>query len=151
MTATAESLIEKADPNPPTSAVLTPKMQKREFADRLHKRMLEKNMTQSGLARKIWGQGPRGAIKRDRISNYVNGREMPDDVNMKLIAEALGTTAEDLCPSLMATRSARAEPEIEMKQIAGHPERTLLNIRDKVVPLEVAAKIIVMLSELDKE
>lgn len=61
----------------------------------IYRRMLDKGMTQSDLAR-------RTGIGRDSISTYVNGRSLPTPQNLALLAQALGCETADLRPTLAA-------------------------------------------------
>lgn len=66
----------------------------KDFAKRLETLMIEKGMSQSDVARKIWGEytDKNGSVVgrgRDRISAYLAGARLPDPVNLKKLAEAL--------------------------------------------------------------
>lgn len=121
-----------------------------EFSRRLNKLMLDKGMKQSDLARQVWGtqtdkRGYEVARNRDRISVYLSGRGYPDPVNLAKIADALGTTPEDLAPNITAATVEREKPEILMSAISGHSDKVLLRV-NKLVPLSVAAEIVGILS-----
>lgn len=121
------------------------------FARRLHKLMLDKSMSQSDLARKVWGgttdkRGYDVARNRDRISVYLRGQSYPDPVNMQKIADALGVPVEELAPDAVASAVERENPEVAMTAIAGHHDKVFLRV-NKLVPMTLAAKIISLLSE----
>lgn len=123
------------------------------FAKRLNERMLAREMSQADLARAVWGsmtdkRGYEVARNRDRISVYLRGLGFPDPINLKKIADVLGTTPEDLAPEMQASKAERDNPEVLMSAIAGHPDRVLLRV-NKLVPLSVAAEIISIISKLD--
>jgi transcriptional regulator with XRE-family HTH domain len=74
-----------------------------EFAKRLRKLMAERELTQSDLAAKIWDryvntEGKNVARGRDRISVWVNGKNIPDAKNMEKLAKVLRVKLSDLAP-----------------------------------------------------
>jgi transcriptional regulator with XRE-family HTH domain len=121
------------------------------FSRRLHEIMIEKGLSQSDLARKIWGtiennQGYTVAKNRDRISVWLRGEVIPDARNMKMLAEALDTELEDLAPDIMAATVDRESPEISMNMIAGHSDKVHLHI-NKLLPFVLASKIVQMIAD----
>jgi hypothetical protein len=72
---------------------------------------------------------------------------LPDHVNMQKLAEALGLTVEELAPDLTAQSIERDYPEIGITKASGHPDKILLRV-NKIVPMEVAAKIFAILAEV---
>lgn len=125
-----------------------------EFARRLHDRLTELEMSQSDLAKKIWGTVPdkRGfevARNRDRISQYVKGRSLPDRENAKKLAKALNCEVEDLVPERPGAADA-AHPEVSMVAVAGRNDRVRL-IVNKAMSLTLAAAIIDMLAKAGNE
>jgi transcriptional regulator with XRE-family HTH domain len=78
------------------------------FRRRLLDVMAEKRMSQSDLARAIWGnttdnRGRTVAANRDRISNYCNGKQYPEPETLIKLAQALSVPVERL-----NTRGGRA-------------------------------------------
>jgi transcriptional regulator with XRE-family HTH domain len=74
-----------------------------EFAKRLKQLMEERELTQSDLAAKIWGrytntEDKNVARDRDRISVWVNGKNIPDTKNMEKLAKVLRVKVSDLAP-----------------------------------------------------
>ena len=74
-----------------------------EFAKRLKQLMEERNLTQSDLAAKIWNrytntEGKNVARGRDRISVWVNGKNIPDAKNLEKLAKVLKVRVSDLAP-----------------------------------------------------
>ena len=121
------------------------------FARKLHALMTERGLSQSDLAREIWGgtsdgRGYKVAKNRDRISAYLRGTAKPEAENLKLIAKALGVPVSELAEDMTASAIDRANPEVSMTTIAGHTDRTLLRI-NKLVSMRLAGKIIAMISE----
>jgi len=124
------------------------------FARRLHELMVAKGFSQSDLAREVWGKvtDARGypvAQNRDLISSYLKGRSVPGPGNMEKIAETLGVTVTELAPDATAAAVDRAHPAVSMSMVAGHADKTHLQV-NQLVPLDVAAKIIALLSESAK-
>jgi transcriptional regulator with XRE-family HTH domain len=74
-----------------------------EFAKRLRQLMEERQFTQSDLAAKIWdryrnSEGKNVARGRDRISVWVNGKNIPDAKNMEKLAKVLRVKVSELAP-----------------------------------------------------
>lgn len=127
------------------------------FGDRLHRILLEKEMTQSDLARKVWNEtrtdarGYEVVVGKDSISRYIHNRATPDPLTLKKIAEALKMAPEDLAPELVAgSKGTTSQPEVRIESLAGHSGKVLLQIR-RAVPLDTAVKIASILSESDKD
>lgn len=124
-----------------------------QFARRLHKLMAQNNMSQSDLARAVWGttednRGYTVARGRERISQYIRGKSLPDPKNLAAIARALHVTPEELAPDIAAASVATDNPEVGMTAIAGHPDKVLLQV-NKLVPFGIAAQVINLLAGLD--
>jgi transcriptional regulator with XRE-family HTH domain len=129
----------------------TERLEVQAFARRLHDLMMAKGLSQSDLARAIWGKAVDGrgydvAKNRDRISQYLKGLSVPEPVNMAKIARELGVTVTDLAPDAVASAIDRENPAISMTMVAGHTDKTHLQI-NQLVPLDTAAKIIALLNE----
>ncbi len=137
----------------PSTAPLPPQMEIRlqEFSRRLFQAMQEKGWTQSDLAREAFGattdqRGYKVARNRDRVSVYLRGKSVPDPKNLKLLADALGTTPEELAPDLYANSHAMHErPEISINAVAGHPDQVHLMV-NKIVKLTVASQVFALLA-----
>lgn len=129
------------------------RLELQQFARRLHILMVERGLSQSDLAREIWGgaedrRGYKVAKNRDRISAYLRGTALPEAENLALIAKALGVEVTDLAPDMTAAAIDRANPEVSMTTIAGHADKTHLRV-NKLVPMTVAAQIIALLSKAE--
>jgi transcriptional regulator with XRE-family HTH domain len=66
--------------------------QKRDFSDRLLRRLAEIGMNQSDLARKI-------GVTKDAVSTYARQRSLPAPDTLKKIAVAVGLKPDDLLPA----------------------------------------------------
>ena len=124
------------------------------FSKQLHRLLLEKQMSQSDLARTVWGtttdsRGYKVAKNWDRISAYLAGRSLPDQRNLLRIAKALGVEPETLAPEKAGALEERDNPEIAMTVLAGHTDMVHLRV-NKLVPLSLAAEVISLLSKSDK-
>ena len=88
------------------------------FARRLQELRTNKGLSQSDLARLIWGSqtnkhtGRLEARNRDRISVYEMGKAWPDPHNLVKIAAALGVSPEELAPDITAATVERENPEL---------------------------------------
>lgn len=123
------------------------------FSRKLTDLMARRGMSQSDVARAIWGAvvDPRGrdvARNRDRISNYVRGTQMPETKTLKKLAEVFGVPVSELQP-----RSANTEArtsDLSMVVIGGNPGMALLTV-NRVVPVALAARIVALLAEAEAE
>jgi transcriptional regulator with XRE-family HTH domain len=141
---------------PPTAGrTLVERHEVEQFARRLNQLMLDKGWSQSDLARAAFGEttdkrGYTVARNRDRISTYLRGAGFPDPVNLQKLAEALGTTKEELAPDITGSAIERENPEIALTAIAGHADRVLLKV-NKLLPMWLAAEIVTLISKHDRE
>lgn len=125
------------------------------FSSRLYNILLDRQMSQADLARKMWGavkidgKGYESAAGRDRISSWVNGKSMPGPQNLRRLAEVLEIPETELAPTLAASAIDRQEPEFQVTAIAGHSDKVLLRMR-KLLPMDLAAKIHLMIAEYEK-
>lgn len=126
------------------------------FSKKLHYALIDRDMTQSDLARIVYGGATRvdnrgydTVVGRDRISSYCRGKAMPEPRMLQKIADALGMKTEELAPNLAASAIERELPEIQITAAAGHHETVLLKV-NKLVPLYLAAEIAKMLSDKPK-
>lgn len=122
----------------------------RTFAQKLQELMTRKGLSQSDLARAVWGtyrdsRDFEVARNRDRISQYVKGKSIPEPSNLLKLAEALGVTPEELAPDITADAVDAEEAAVSMRMVEGHPDKTVLRI-NTVTSFETAAEIIALLS-----
>lgn len=127
------------------------RLELQQFARRLHELMSQRGMSQSDLAREVWGtttdtRGYTVAKNRDRIGAYLRGESLPEPQNLSRLAEALGAKTEELAPEIVASTVDRENPEIAMTMVAGHHDKVHLQI-NKLVSLALATKIIGLLAE----
>lgn len=119
------------------------------FARRLKEVMGEQGLSQSDLARRIWGvkndhRGSKVAANRGRISMYLKGNSLPDPDTVELIAGALNMTTAELCDPV---KIASASPQqIQMTVLPGGRAHLLI---DCIVDLETATHIVVKLSPVN--
>lgn len=137
-----------------TGSTPVAKIEMDNFARRLHAAMARKGMSQSDLAREMWGvyvdkRGYEVARNRDRISVYLRGAGYPEQANLEKMAEILGIDAKELAPDLTAAAVDRDNPELALTAVAGHHDSVYLRV-NKLVSLELAAKIATMISEYEK-
>jgi transcriptional regulator with XRE-family HTH domain len=143
--------------SPPTAGKTgIEKLDLQQFARKLHQLMVERGLSQSDLARRIWGEridnktGYPVAKNRDRISVYLRGNSYPDPENLEKLAEALGVTVESLAPDIVASVIDRENPELAITAIAGRPDAVHLQV-NKLVPMSVASRIMALLTETDQD
>lgn len=109
--------------------------EKEAFARRVYKLMLDKNLTQSDLARKA-------GLERNRISSYVRGVALPTGLYLKKLADALGVNPTDL---LSDDRLAPEKPAYSMRVSADGKKMHLA--AEVWLPTAVGAQIISLLTE----
>ena len=104
------------------------------FAKRLQQLMDERELSQSDLAAKIWGrntssEGKNVARGRDRISVWVNGKNIPDTKNLSKLAKALGVKVSDLIPEAEMKAAHRGIADWSFtKPHGGDPGQTFVQI-----------------------
>jgi len=121
------------------------------FSTNLYQARIEKGMSMSDLARKIWGtftdaRGYEVPKNKDRISRWEKGDQIPEPHNLRLLADALDMSPEELAPDLTASAIDRdSTPAINVTMVQGQPGRVHLVV-NTLTSLEVASKIIALLS-----
>ncbi len=154
MTRRGRRLMPPADLTETEGASGVTQIQNENFARRLQQLMVERGLSQSDLARTIWGEttnadGRTVARNRDRISVYLKGKTVPDPVNLQKLAEALGVDPADLAPDVIGAAVERENPELSMTVVAGHSDKVYLRV-NKLLPLQYAVKIVNVVEEADR-
>ena len=116
-------------------------LQKQEFGNRLYTIMLERNMSQSDLARAA-------GLGRDSISTYVRGRSVPAPSSLQKLAKALNVDAEELYPNYSANAAAIDEPMLQFKQVNDGSGRMWLTVNMKI-EMDKAVQIMKILKQKD--
>lgn len=121
-----------------------------EFGRRLQDLLNMKGWKQSQLARAAFGteinnDGHTVAKGRDRISAYVNGKQIPDTYNMQKLADALGVDIKDLAPDITSEAMMRETPDIYLHKVPNQ-DVVLLKL-EKLLTLETAHKIMGLVIE----
>ncbi|MEM8801116.1 MAG: helix-turn-helix transcriptional regulator [Pseudomonadota bacterium] len=119
------------------------------LAARLREKMYEKDLSQSDLARMLWGEtvnsdGYTSAKNRDRISVWLNARAFPSDKNLRMLAEALETTPDDLVPD-DDTEYLTSGSVAKLHVLKDDPNTARLQL-DRVLPLKAAIRIMDLLN-----
>lgn len=125
------------------------------FARRLQALMAERNLSNSELARRVWGEitnsrGYKEAKGRDRIGKYIKGETYPEPRTLKEIADALGVGVPELAPDGPAKATPWEAAETSLLVLEGHPGKALLRI-DKILPFAKATRILQILAEPEAE
>jgi transcriptional regulator with XRE-family HTH domain len=120
------------------------------FKDKLRELRIDKGLSQSDLAKALWGTTTDGrgydvARNRSRISSYEKGDSVPDKHNLRKLSQVLGVTDDELAPDLAQRVLDQAEAAIQMKMIAGRPDQVRLTL-DTLCSLATATKIISLLT-----
>jgi hypothetical protein len=116
--------------------------------------MNEKALSNSDLARLVWGEtkdakGYPVAKNRDRIGVYLKGEGFPEPRTLAKLAEALGTTAEELAPEITAATVDRERPELAMTAVGGDTDKMHVQV-NALLPLDVAVKIMEIVAQAKK-
>lgn len=126
---------------------------KEEFGNRLYQALIEADMSQSDLAREVFNEtrtdpttGYELVVGRDRISQYVRGKQFPEPRVFKRICDVLGKKQEELAPKMVGTTIQRENPSVEMKMIGDRTDTVLLRI-NKIMPLRTATKIMALIDD----
>lgn len=135
----------RAGPNRPEAAA---------FARKLHLAMLQKGMSQSDLARTVWGSttdktGRTVAKNRDRISEYVRAQSLPDPANLKRLADALGIPPDHLATDQVSAVIDSRDTELVMTSDPENHGHVRLRL-NKRLPTTLAAQIVALISQFDE-
>lgn len=132
-----------SEPSDVGALPLTPDaLTRQEFGRRLHKILLERRWNQSELARQA-------GMKRDSISAYINGKRWPTPASQKAMADALGTSVDELFPNAVMHRIDDEVPSFEMKVAAGHPGQAWVRV-NRWMTMSAATKIAEILNVEDQ-
>jgi transcriptional regulator with XRE-family HTH domain len=98
--------------NGETPAAAQRELTKQQFGRRLHKLMLAKGWRQADLARAA-------GLQRANVNSYVNGGSYPSELNLRALAQALGTEPETLLPNYAIDSVASDEAKTELHVVNG--------------------------------
>lgn len=115
-----------------------------EFGKRLQHFAAEKGFNQADLAREGSKHLPKGSdLRRDNISLYVRGIQMPGPVRLRALCKALGVTEADLVPNAMSNENA---PPFAMKPLEAGNVWLQVN---QAVSMDLALEVAAMLRKRD--
>ncbi len=147
--------MEPAQPELTTAGATPNEMVRAEtFARNLNQIMIDRGVTQSDIARALWGEtvtndGKTAAKGRDRISVYLKGRTVPNQKTLKSIAEVLNVPVEELAPDLIGSAVDRDNPEFAMSVVAGHSDKVFVRV-SKLMPLKYAVEIATIIERVER-
>lgn len=120
-------------------------MAKAEFGRRLQHFLTEKGWSQSDLARAATKHMPaKKPFRRDNVSNYIRGLQVPTPVRMNAMCMALGVSQFDLVPT-GAVRSVDSNaPPLEMRPVDGGNVFLRIN---QIMSQDMALKILALISK----
>lgn len=129
-----------------------------DFAQIILKAMLRKKLSQSDLARAIWGdtkdaRGYKVARNRDRITHYLKGRAYPEPGNLKKLAKALDLEIEALQvekPVKGVAKIQGGSADVQLHILATEPTQCLLIVQ-KLLPTQLGLKIVQLINEADMD
>lgn len=129
------------DTSTASKSTLSPReLTKQEFGRRLQALMLERQWSQSELARRT------KTVKRDSISNYIRGISFPTQESLDALAAVFGIQAQEMLPnSMINTLENDAVPMLEIKQAFGHQDMVWVRI-SRMMSFDQAAMIVNVLN-----
>lgn len=83
-------------------------------------------------------------VKRVAISSYVNGKALPEALNLRKIAQALGMQDDDLLPEAMRVAAEPGPVALSIRSSPAEPGKAWLTI-NRAVSTSVALKIATLL------
>lgn len=113
-----------------------------EFARRLQKRMTDKGMNQSELARAATLHMVKGEVTRDSISKYINAAFLPSPAKLAAIAKVLDCEPEELVETRGITASAEKHSGTNVRDLGEGQAWLRIN---QPVPWLTAIKILELL------
>jgi transcriptional regulator with XRE-family HTH domain len=122
------------------------RFEKQDFARNLYALMNERGMSKSDLARKIWGDiqnrnGTKAARNRERIGSYLRCETYPEPATLKLIANALEVSVDEIAPRVLSAPAGdREQLELSVTVVSGHPDRVFISL-NTTTSLSIAAQI----------
>jgi transcriptional regulator with XRE-family HTH domain len=124
-------------PRIPGARMPTERARDVEFAKTLKRLMAERELTQSGLAERIWGryvnsEGKNVARGRDRISVWVNGKNFPDKANLERLAKKLKVKVSDIAPQAAVKEAHRTAADWSFTRPHGEIDRVFVQIAQYV-------------------
>jgi hypothetical protein len=126
------------------------------WGHRLNRLLIDARMSQSQLARLVWGEtttdsrGYDRVVGKDRISVFINHGRVPRTWVIEKIAKIFKVDPEDLCPEAFDKATPAQIPALRIETLDGREDRVLLRV-NRVVPGEIAAKIYALIMSADKE
>lgn len=120
------------------------------FSQRLFALRKRKSLSQSDLARMIWGvvtnkKGYEEARNRDRISAWEAGRAVPTRANLTVLADTLGVCLDDLAPDLILEKPNLASMPTKFSLVCLPNNNAHIRV-DTVVTFDVATQIASLLA-----
>jgi transcriptional regulator with XRE-family HTH domain len=121
-----------------------------EFARRLKAIRTERGLSQSDLARLVWGNytdpttGKVMAKHRDAISGWESGNRAPSERKLHELTTALGIEYEDLAPSMLASKMDREPDRVLMREVKAGVTHVKINA---MLPSKLAAQIYLLVTQ----
>lgn len=120
-----------------------------EFGRRLQRMMVDKGWNQSELARQASRFMPKGKhFRRDNVSLYVRGLQVPGPVRLSALCKALGTTPQELVPSGAFSSVDETAPPLSIKALTNGQAWLQIN---QAVSMDVAMRVVAILEQARTE
>lgn len=127
-----------------------PRMSKTPFSEKLQQLMAERDLTESDLAKRIWGtmkdeKGNTVAVNRQALNKYLRGTVVPRRTTLRKIAKALGVPDASLI--FQNDPLDRVGSGLLVSRIDNRNSRLEVSL---VVPSDVAADVVQQLAPYSK-
>jgi ribosome-binding protein aMBF1 (putative translation factor) len=122
------------------------------FHERLHQARQLNGISQSDLAREVWGEttdsrGYTMAKNRDRISSYEKRKSAPSEQSLQVLARFFGLEPHELGPDVSSHKADEDTnaPTFRMRTVDGQPTHVVLEI-NCITTVAIAAQVIALLT-----
>lgn len=116
-------------------------LSKQEFSKRLRQMLVERQWSQSDLARKA-------GVTRDAVSTYCRADSFPGEKNLAKIARALNVSPDQLLPNKIERAIDHDTPTMSLKESSTYPGQAWLQI-NRMVQTKTGLKVMTLLYDDD--
>ena len=117
-----------------------------QVAYNLTKHLRDKGLSQSELARRIWGENPNGGARgRDQVNMWCRGRKLISQQKAREVAKILNVPFEEIYPINIPVLNNFEDSKAVIKMTDAGDGKFHVSI-NKVMPAALAAKVIALVS-----
>lgn len=118
---------------------------RKQFGRHLRRLMIERNLSQSDLARIALEKGD---DQRYMVSKWLNGKSLPSTESLGRLAKALDLEPSDLLPFELQASQGSDVIGITFYDLPDHPGMMGVSV-NKIIPVKDAEKVLAFFHELD--